>query len=112
MKKITIPVLLAALVPLLMSGCSSTEEAFGAGMSVLIFLCGGFIALIFIFLFVLWIITLVDCIKRKDSEFPGGGENTKTIWLVVLLVTFIVNFWWVACIVYYFMVMKKMPREK
>jgi len=111
MKKLIPLVLLAALIPLMLFGCTA-EDAVGAGISVFMIVCWGVLALVGLFLFILWIITLVDCIKRDNSEFPGSGENTKTIWLVVLIVTFVVNFWWVASIVYYFMVMKKMPRKK
>ena len=111
MKRLLPLILLAALIPLLVFGCTA-EDAAGAGFSVFMFVCWGVLALIGLFLFILWIITLVDCIKRGNDEFPGAGENTKTIWLVVLIVTFVVNFWWVAAIVYYFMVMKKMPRKK
>jgi hypothetical protein len=111
MKRLIPLILLTALIPLLVFGCTA-EDAVGAGVSVFMFICWGVLALVGLFLFILWIITLVDCIKRDNSEFPGAGENTKTIWLVILIVTFVVNFWWVASIVYYFMVMKKMPRKK
>jgi len=70
-------------------------------------------ALIGLFFFVIWIIALVDCARRKLDEFPAGGENSKTIWLVILIVTFFVgNLNGIAAIVYYFMVMKKMPQKK
>ncbi len=107
-----IPVLFpAALLAVVVTGCT-TEDAVGVGISVFAFVCWGILALIGLLLFVLWIVTLVDCIKRGNDEFPNATENTKIIWLVVLIVTFVVNFWWVAATVYYFMVMKKMPRKK
>jgi len=69
--------------------------------------------LIGLFFLVIWIIALVDCAQRKDDQVPGGGENAKTVWLVVLAVTFFVgNLHGIAAIVYYFVVMKKMPRNK
>jgi len=79
---------------------------------ILIAVIGGLIGLFF---FVIWIIALVDCARRKPDEFPAGtgGENAKTMWLIILIVTFFVgNLNGIAAIVYYFMVMKKMPRKK
>jgi hypothetical protein len=93
-------------------GYSYGDEAAIAGISVFGIVCGAFFALVGIFLFVVWIITIVDCARRKNEEFPDGGENAKTIWLVVLLVTWVVGFWWVAAIVYYFIVMKKKPLKR
>ena len=111
MKKLLPILLLAVLLVIMMTGCT-TEEALGTGMIVFLFVCSGIIGIIFLLLFVLWIITLVDVAKRDSDEFPNATENTRIIWLVVLIVTFIVNFWWIAAIVYYFVVMKKMPRKK
>lgn len=82
------------------------------GILICIAVIGGLIGLFF---FVIWIIALVDCARRKPDEFPAGtgGENAKTIWLVILIATFFVgNLNGIAAIVYYFMVMKKMPRKK
>ena len=114
MKKIALRTLLLPLLAamVLTSVSCTNEDLWGAGISAFAFVCWAFFAVIGIFLFVLWIITIVDCAKRKNDEFPDAGENTKTIWLVVLIVTWVVGFWWVASIVYYFMVMKKMPRKK
>lgn len=117
MKKIFLPasLLLFTAAALLGGGCANREVAWGtwwAGLSVFGFICMGFVFVIFILLFVLWIIALVDCAKRKNEDFPGGAENSKTIWLVILIVTWVVGFWWVAGIVYYFLVMKKMPQKK
>ena len=90
----------------LLTGCGR-EEAAGGGIIAVIVLLWVFFVAIWIFLFVVWIIMLIDCIKRKPEEFPGGGENTKTIWLVVVILT-----GGIGAIVYYFMVKKKMPLKK
>ena len=111
MKKLLPVLLLAVLLVIMVTGCTS-EDVLGTGMIIFLSICGGIIGIIFLLLFILWIVTLVDAAKRGSDEFPNATENTKTIWLVVLIVTFVVNFWWVAAIVYYFMVMKKMPRKK
>ena len=114
--------MLFAALALLGISCTSegAAEDYISGMAISgfvgIWICiavvGGLIGLFF---FVVWIIALVDCAKRKPDEFPAGagGENAKTIWLVILIATFFVTqLNGVAAIVYYFMVMKKMPRKK
>ena len=111
MKKLLLIFFLAALLIIMVSSCTA-EDAAIASVSIFMILCWGVLAIIGLLLLVLWIVTLVDCIKRSNDEFPGTGENTKTIWLIVLIVTFVVNLWWIAAIVYYFVVMKKMPRKK
>lgn len=111
-----------AAVALLGVGCATEDAAEDiirgvaaagfVGILICIAVIGGLIGLFF---FVIWIIALVDCARRKPDEFPAGtgGENAKTIWLVILIVTFFVgNLNGIAAIVYYFMVMKKMPRKK
>src|SRR4030067_517342 len=117
---------LLAAMSLLGTGCTSrlmaskwgAEEFFG-GMAVSgftgVFICfaviGGLIGLFFL---VIWIIALVDCAKRKPDEFPPGtgGENAKTMWVMILIATFFVSqLNGVAAIIYYFMVMKKKPRK-
>lgn len=124
MKKILSLALLLSFAAMVLLGVSCTnkeaaENIFGGmavtgfiGIWICIAVIGGLIAL---FLFVVWIIALVDCARRKPDEFPAGtgGENAKTIWLVILIATFFVTqLNGVAAIVYYFMVMKKMPRKK
>ncbi|MBC8390249.1 MAG: DUF2516 family protein, partial [Actinobacteria bacterium] len=121
MKKILSLALLLSFAAMVLLGVSCTNkevtEEIVSGMAISgfvgIWICiavvGGLIAL---FLFVVWIIALVDCARRKPDEFPAGtgGENAKTIWLVILIATFFVTqLNGVAAIVYYFMVMKKMP---
>ncbi|MCG9478648.1 MAG: PLDc N-terminal domain-containing protein [Actinomycetia bacterium] len=57
-------------------------------------------------LFVLWIITLVDCVKRDDEDFAVGGSNAKLIW--ILLLVLINN---IVPIIYYFLIMHKKPAK-
>ena len=107
--------LLFAAAMLLGVGCADKEVmwgVWGTGIGIFTFICVGFLSIIGILLFVLWILTLIDCAKRKNEDFPGSGENAKTIWLVILIATWVVGFWWVAAIVYYFIVMKKIPKKK
>ena len=124
MKKILSLALLLSFAAVAIVGVSCATEVAGedivggmaaagfAGIWICIAAIGGLIGLFF---FVIWIIALVDCARRKPDEFPAGtgGENAKTMWLVILIVTFFVTqLNGIAAIVYYFMVMKKMPRKK
>jgi len=123
MKRILLPasLLLIAVMSLLGTGCMYGWQAgeVWKGMAASgfagVLICFAVIAgLIGLFFFVVWIIALVDCAKRKPNEFPAGtgGENAKTMWLVILIVTFFVSqLNGVAAIVYYFMVMRKKPRK-
>jgi len=111
MKKLLPASLLMMLIAIFASGCTRDEIA-AATISIFVILCWGIVAIIGILIFVLWIVMLIDCIKRDNDEFPGTGDNTKNIWLIVLIVTFIFSYWWIAAIVYYFTVMRKKPRKK
>src|SRR4030042_5573251 len=117
---------LLAAMSLLGTGCTSSwmaskwgAEDFFGGMAVSgftgVFICFAVIGgLIGLFFFVIWIIALVDCAKRKPDEFPPGTgeENAKTIWLLVLIATFFVTqLNGVAAIVYFFFGMKKKARK-
>jgi len=100
------------LATLAITSCSSEEAAIAAVGTTALGLAGIWICffvvlgLAYIFLFVLWIMMLVDCAKRDNSEFPNAGESTKTMWLLIVILT---N--GVGAIIYYFMVRKKMPRK-
>ena len=114
MKKIlslSIATLLILAMAVFGAGCT-TEDAVGAGIAGIWIFCSIIAGLIGLFLFILWIITIVDAAKRKNEEFPGAGENTKTVWLVILIASWVVGLNWLAAIIYYFAVMKKMPRKK
>ncbi len=95
---------------------NSTAEGMAVSSLISLGICFAVVGgLIGIFFFVIWIIALVDCAKRKPDEFPAGagGENAKILWLVILIATFFVTqLNGVAAIVYYFLVMKKMPRKQ
>ncbi len=60
-----------------------------------------------IFFFVVWIIALVDCAKRENQEFPSPSDNSKVLWILIVVFS-----GGVGAIIYYFLVMKKMPRKK
>ena len=52
-----------------------------------------------------WIWMLVDSILRDQSEYPGGGGNTKVVWIVLLA------FFQIVAVVYFFMVYAKIKRS-
>jgi len=61
---------------------------------------------------VLWVLALVDVLRRSDAEFPGAirgmpNENERLIWIVVVLLGSTIG-----AIVYYFVVMQPYPRER
>ena len=117
-KKRSIALFLVAVlcgVCMMFASCTkaSTEAAAVASVTSLagIWICFIVVAsLVGLALFVLWIIMLIDCIKRKPEDFPNGQESEKTTWTVILIVSFFVmNLNGIAAIVYYFMVRKKRP---
>lgn len=85
-------------------------EVAGAGIFAAIWACWCAVAIIFLLLLAFWIWMLIDCIIREEEEFPEG--QTKTMWLLILIITWVVGFHWLAAIFYYFMVYKKTPRAK
>jgi len=103
---------LILLTTLAIAACSPEEAAIAAGSTAVWAFAGVwifFVAIFWaagIFLFVVWIIMLVDCVKRDNSEFPNAGESTKTMWLLIIILT-----GGVGAIIYYFVVRKKMPRK-
>jgi len=109
---LTISILSASLMYLLLA-CTTenaASAAIGTGVAGImgVFIC--IYALAFaagIFFFVVWIIALVDCAKRENLEFPSPSENSKVLWILIIIFA-----GGVGAIVYYFVVMKKMPRKK
>jgi len=75
----------------------------GGIMAMFPFCIVPFIWLIVLGLLGLWIWMLVDCIKRDEEDFPSMGENTKLIWILIVILT-----GWLGGIIYFFMVKQKM----
>ena len=104
-----------ALLLLQTSSSASSDAATSAlcgGFGLLYLACYGIIIIAAIALFVFWLIMLIDCIQRQEAEFPNSSGNSKTMWLVALLVAWIFGLNWLAAILYYFMVKRKAPRGK
>ncbi len=53
-------------------------------------------------LFVLWIITLIDCARRDNKDFAYGGKDAKVLWILLLIF-----FRQIVPIIYYLLIMYK-----
>jgi len=106
-------IFIAVLPVFSLISCTSEDAATAAigtaaAVPVAMWIC--FVVIVWlagIFFFVIWIITLVDCAKRENEYFPSAGENTKLLWVLIIVFA-----GWIGAIIYYFLVMKKMPRKK
>lgn len=86
---------------------STTSDAAGAAISIVFLVCWGLIFIIFLALFIFWVLMLVDVIKRDEADFPGSTGSSKTMWLIILLVSWLIGFYWLAAVIYYFVVKRK-----
>lgn len=83
--------------------------AYATGIVLLAWTCVGLAAIFSIATLVAWVFMLVDCFQREPGSFPNATENTKTIWIVALLVSWLVGLHWLAAILYFVLVKRKMP---
>jgi hypothetical protein len=103
----------AVFLMYLLAACTSenaASAAIGTGVAGLmgIFVCLYVLAFAAgIFSFVVWVIALVDCARRENLEFPSPSENSKVLWILIIVLA-----GGVGAIIYYFLVMKKMPKKK
>ena len=72
------------------------------GIWLVVAICAGLIGLVF-FAFNIWM--AIDCYKRTDAELPN-----KQTWLIVMIVGLFFSFGWIAAIIYYFQVKRKLPK--
>jgi hypothetical protein len=80
------------------------DDVAGAGVGLFGCLCYGIFLLVGFALFVLWVWMLIDSIARNDWEYPEGS-GSKVLWIVLLIL-----FSYLAAIIYYFMVFRKLKR--
>ena len=113
---ILITLALAVSLLYLLAACTSEDAAAAAGGTAIAGvagLMGTFVCLYVlafaagIFSFVVWIIALVDCAKRENLEFPSPSDNSKVLWILIIVLA-----GGVGAIIYYFLVIKKMPRKQ
>jgi hypothetical protein len=114
--RILMPSVLTAILIYLLVACTAEDASTAAvGTAAVGFagLMGVFVCLYVlafaagIFFFVVWIIALVDCAKRENMDFPSPSENSKVLWILIVVLA-----GGVGAIIYYFLVMKKMPGKK
>ena len=87
------------------------QETFGdEGVGAVICGCYGILILFGLATFAFWIWMLIDVIQRQEYEFPNSTGNSKTIWLVIMLASWVLSAYWLAAVIYYFMVFKKIKR--
>ena len=84
--------------------------AAGGAFAIAWLCCFGLIGIIGLVLFGLWIWMLIDAFGRMEYEFPNSTGNSKNLWLIILIVSFFVSLYWLAALLYYFMVYKKIKR--
>lgn len=105
--------LLLVFTVLASPSCTTEDAAAGAavagltGIWIVAVLVWLLMAAVGIFFFVIWIIALIDCAKRDNDEFPDATENSKLIWILVIVLA-----GGIGAIIYYFVIMRKMPRKK
>ena len=89
---------------------SDGSNAAGAGIAAFIWCCWGLVILFVVATFAFWIWMLIDVFQRQEWEFPNSNGSSKTTWIVIMLVSWILSMYWLAALIYYFMVYKKVKR--
>lgn len=82
-----------------------------AGLGIWAFCC--FVPWILAFAFNVWM--FVDALMRQEHEFPNSTGNSKMIWILVLVLSGVLTSFtlgWIAALVYYFMVYRKIKRGR
>lgn len=82
---------------------SNGGDAAGAVIGLVGFACWALFMVVLIGLLVLWVWMLIDLIKRPDTDFTGG--MSKVVWIVLMIF-----FSYIAAIIYYFTVYKKLGK--
>ncbi|GEM_PF-541539 len=99
-----------------LSSCSGEDATAAAIGTATAGFAGLWILLIFvwaiawgagIFFFVIWIISLVDCAKRDAMDFPNATDNTKVLWILIIVLA-----GGIGALIYYIVIMRQSPRKK
>ena len=108
---ISLASILSLLMLLAFPGCSE-QDAAAVGVTAAAGLAGVWICFIVIawlfgiFMFVVWIIMLIDCARKANEDFPNANENTKLVWILIIVLAGSVG-----AIIYYFLVFRKSRRK-
>jgi nitrate/nitrite transporter NarK len=61
-------------------------------VNILLFPLTGAFFVIFLAVFAIKIWALVDALTRRDAAFPAAGKQTKTLWIVILVLALFSGF--------------------
>lgn len=61
-------------------------------MNILLFPLSGAFFVLFLAVFAIKIWALVDAVSRREAAFPAAGKQTKTFWIVVLVLAVLSGF--------------------
>lgn len=79
-------------------------EVSNSGVAFLLIMITLVIALIItgiaLFLFVLWVLMLIDTLTRKDWK----NDDERMMWTIVLILSLFVQLWGIAAVVYYYVI--------
>ncbi len=85
-------------------------EVSNSGAAFLFILLALVLGLIFaglaLFLFILWILMLIDALARKDWQ----SDDERMMWTIVLILSLFVGLWGISAVVYYYVI--KRPRTQ
>lgn len=83
------------------AAADSTAAAAGAGLGIMMLVIWGIMMIVGLFLFVFWIIMLVDAFKRTNWK----QESDKTLWIVLIIVI-----GYLGAIIYYFAIKRALDK--
>lgn len=85
---------------------ASSSGAASVAVFMLIFIIAFFGVLIFLFVF--WILMLIDALSRKEWK----NNDERMMWIIILIVSLFIQLWGIASIVYYFVVKRQGSNPK
>lgn len=66
-----------------------------------------FVSLI-LFLFVVWVLMLIDALSRKDWQ----NDDERMMWTIVLILSLFVGLWGISAVVYYYVIKRPRTNKK
>lgn len=91
------------------AGCNKVDVDGGAAAGIIAGVGIFFIVVILIILalFVFWILMLVDAATRDEKSYQKIGAGEKVVWVTILGLSAFFGFFWLAAILYYFIIKKR-----